>query len=706
MTTKRKRKRVLAWICSLLVLTSYVGAMPYIENEMTVYAATQTGKVNGDLVNVRTGAGTSFDYVRNASGSKVQLNRNNEVTILGTATASDGTTWYQVSFYSGGVGYTGYVFGEYVNLTNVVDYVEDADFEKYLSAQGFPDSYKEGLRNLHAQYPKWTFVADHLNYDWNVALENESVVGRSLINSNAISSWKSMDPSAYDYKSGKWYGFDGASWVAASKELVAYCMDPRNFLDSSSVFQFEKLAYDGNVHKIEGVDSIITNTFMQGVTIPDDNGGAMSYSQAIMNAAMVTGVSPYHLASRIIQEMGVGGGSGSISGAVSGYEGLYNYFNQGAYAHDGRSAIINGLIYARKNGWDSRYKAIVGGASYIGKYYINAGQNTLYYEKFDFVGDPYTHQYMTNILAPSAESANVAKGYTEEMRKNLNLVFVIPVFQNMPETPCQKPGGSGSANNTLASLGIEGVNLTPTFSSFVYDYDVIVDKSVASINVSATALDSTAMIAGTGTVNLNEGSNEVKIAVTAENGEVKVYTINVFRGDASDAPDNTTSGGQNTSTGGGTGTVATGDVKITENYTLTSIMSVDTTNKIVAGIQPGVSAAELLKNVKTSEGEAYVLNNDGTINAGNVATGNQFLMVDKDGKEVARYNVVIYGDVNGDGAVDSLDLVYVKRHVLGIKSLEGTYAVAGDTNRQNDGISSLDLLYLKRHILDISKIQQ
>lgn len=31
---------------------------------------------------------------------------------------------------------------------------------------------------------------------------------------------------------------------------------------------------------------------------------------------------------------------------------------------------------------------------------------------------------------------------------------------------------------------------------------------------------------------------------------------------------------------------------------------------------------------------------------------------------------MIYGDVNGDGAVTSMDLLYVKRHILGTKLLE------------------------------------
>ena len=54
----------------------------------------------------------------------------------------------------------------------------------------------------------------------------------------------------------------------------------------------------------------------------------------------------------------------------------------------------------------------------------------------------------------------------------------------------------------------------------------------------------------------------------------------------------------------------------------------------------------------------------------------------------------------------SMDLLYVKRHILGTKLLEEPYLTAADANRGNDGITSIDLLYIKRHILDIRYIEQ
>ena len=66
---------------------------------------------------------------------------------------------------------------------------------------------------------------------------------------------------------------------------------------------------------------------------------------------------------------------------------------------------------------------------------------------------------------------------------------------------------------------------------------------------------------------------------------------------------------------------------------------------------------------------------------------------------------MIYGDVNGDGDIAILDLVYVKRHLLSVIKLEGAFAKAADVNKKN-GIEILDLVYVKRALLGVISISQ
>ena len=128
------------------------------------------------------------------------------------------------------------------------------------------------------------------------------------------------------------------------------------------------------------------------------------------------------------------------------------------------------------------------GAIMVGTDYINVGQDTLYYKKFDYVGTPYTHQYMTHIRAPELESAKTAKAYSQELKSGSPIVFKIPVFKNMPESAAAMPTGDGNPNNCLASLSINNYSLTPTFSKFTTSYSLIVDKSVTSVNINKSSV--------------------------------------------------------------------------------------------------------------------------------------------------------------------------------------------------------------------------
>lgn len=62
-----------------------------------------------------------------------------------------------------------------------------------------------------------------------------------------------------------------------------------------------------------------------------------------------------------------------------------------------------------------------------------------------------------------------------------------------------------------------------------------------------------------------------------------------------------------------------------------------------------------------------------------------------------RYPIGVRGDVSGDGQVNSLDYLLVKRHVLGTYTLEGAFYYAGCLSSQTLG--SVDYALLKRHVL-------
>lgn len=347
---------------------------------------------------------------------------------------------------------------------------DDATFEASIS--GFPESYKPYLRQLHATYPNWTFQPFNTGIDFGTAVDNEASNDRSLTHTNYSEFLQSNASGDYNTATGKYIAKDGSTWVTASKNAVAYFMDPRNFLNDTYVFMFENLAYDAANQTQAGVEAILTGSFMANTNIAylDANGTyiptAESYSSKILQAAQTSGASAYYIASKILQEVGSGrngiyagmGASGSVSGNYStSYKGIYNFYNIGASTSS--QPILNGLKWASnaKNGygtpWNTPGASIIGGAQYIAEKYINVGQNTTYLQKFNVTAkNTYKHQYMTNIFGCASETGTTAKAYDTLGIKSNQRHFIIPVYNNMPgDNTTVTMGKSGDKTGVITS---------------------------------------------------------------------------------------------------------------------------------------------------------------------------------------------------------------------------------------------------------------
>lgn len=516
-------KKMISYILSFAIAASMAASC------LTASAANMTGSCTADVLNVRSGAGTGYSKTGTVSYG-------DSLTILSETTDSSGAKWYKIS--CGNV--TGYVSAAYVQLTSSGSQgSSDADFESYMTKQGFPESYKPYLRTLHEQHPKWIFTAQKLGVDWNTALKEECVVGRNLVHSSALASWKSMEKGAYDFNGGYWYGLDG-SWVAASKEVIMYYMDPRNFLNDTYIFMFENQSYDPSYQTESGVKTILADTFMSGSYTCPDTKKKYTYSQTFMDAAKKSGVSPYHLASRCRNEQGVNGAPQSL-GTVKGYENYFNFFDIQAYATSTMTAAEMGCKYAKTTNptyllpWTNQYKSIVGGSIFLGTGYITKGQDTLYLQKFDMVDGGnglYYHQYMTCVFGQANEAISLKNAYSQDIL-NSAMEFKIPVYNNMPDKLCPKPTSSGDNNNYLKSLSVSGTSISPKFDKFTASYTAKVNAEVSSVTVNANPLGKSAKVSGKGKVSLKTGENTVKVTCTAASGVKRTYTIKITRKAAS-----------------------------------------------------------------------------------------------------------------------------------------------------------------------------
>lgn len=650
-------------------------------------------------------------FVRNEPGTVgtyriLSLYIGDAVTIVGQTTV-DGALWYHVCGTKDSVSFDGWAYGEYISVTSKPATEEkevEGDYAKTLREAGFPESYIAGLAALHEKYPEWKFEPVQTGLDWATAVAMESINGRNLVQLNENDARKSTANGAYNWYTNTWTIYDGSTWVSANTDYIAYCMDPRNFLNEDYIFMFEGLSFNDN-QTLQGVQSILSGTFMMNDVV-DSDGSTLNYAESFLTIGRETGVSPYHLATRVRQEQGTSGTNAMIAGKYTGYEGYYNYFNYGAYGSTATAVLQTGLIFAKSQGWSTRLASLRGGAKLLAANYINKGQDTIYFQKFNVVNKSnlYTHQYMANVAAAMTEGKKLGAGYAN---KNQSFVFRIPIYNNMP-TEASAFTATGNPNNYLKDLKLEGISLTPAFSGENTSYSGVVDSSVNQITVNASAVATTSKISGTGVYELKEGTNIIEVTCTAKNGKPKVYTVNVVQ--TSENQQSGTNGQQEQPPQNNTPQNGTSQNNTSQGDTAVSTPSFTSQSyrigSEIAGISPQTKVGTFTENISVTDGSVKVLQASGAENTGTIATGNLVVLYDQNGNQVSSYPVVIYGDINGDGAVNALDMIKLNRYIIGQENLSGAYLTAADANRKGDGANALDMIILNRHILGSTTIEQ
>ena len=82
---------------------------------------------------------------------------------------------------------------------------------------------------------------------------------------------------------------------------------------------------------------------------------------------------------------------------------------------------------------------------------------------------------------------------------------------------------------TLAALGLSEGSLDPAFDPAVTEYSAVVPYDIDAVEIYATPAGANAQVSGAGVQALGVGENVFEITVTAENGDVKTYTLTVTR---------------------------------------------------------------------------------------------------------------------------------------------------------------------------------
>ena len=657
------------------VCSTYV---KFVDNSFTgINVVDWTSRVNANNVTVRKGAGTSY-------GVADTLSLGVNVRIISTTSVNDSKCstgkWHKIQYYGTK---TAYICSKYVTSKEDIT-SEDEEYAKTLLAAGFNETYIPYLTYLHKKHPSWVFIAKKTKSNFSVAVNSEE--GKNLMQTTNNNYRTSTKPS------------EGSSWYKVNQGVIAFYMDPRNWLTEQKIFMFEKLDYSSDF--ASKYPDMIKSIFGSG-KLADDK-----YSTPIFNAGKKNKISPVHIASRIKQEV-TANGSDSTNGTEftwkgKKYKGYYNFFNIGAYevtiSGVKYSAITRGLAYAAKlvrdsgSLWNNIEVSITEGSNFLANGYVNKGQGTLYYQKFNVSPDAYysnyTHQYMTNVQAPATEGNSTYNSYKSSGILNEPLIFEIPVFNNMPEYTSLPASGDNNAN--LKTLDIEGYSISPNFDSDVLTYETYVNSPINEVNVIATAESSKATVTGAGITKINSEDTDITIIVKAETGDVKKYTLTVKL--IPNTPEDTI-----TETPGYDGTfISTNSILDNANikYSGSNIISYkyDTTANTVSNalIKQGAQSVTIVNNIGVKLSGSSL-----------VTTGSKVTV--KTVSETKTYTFIIRGDASGDGKITILDLLKVQKHIKGDKKLTGTYFNAADTS--NDGnVSILDLLQIQKHIKGDKKL--
>lgn len=736
-------------------LTNLVGKVSCVENDDPLTVR----DVIGGTITDRLSCDTKMNIINNNAGSTDKC-----------------SNWYKVSY---GNNKEGYVCGNYVITEIEIDY-EDENIIAYrdsLKSAGFPDSYLEDLIKMHIEHPNWNFVAYDTNLDWEDAIENESVQGRSLIYYSYGEGYRSLESYSYNYETDEYYRHPTEkNWWYASPEAISYYMDPRNYLNSKNIFTFETLSYVSSFQTSAVVDKMLGNSFMPTIY---SKFSTEYYTVAFMDAAEDYQVSPIHLASRILQEQGTDGGTASLGEEFSydgkKYSNIFNFYNIKA---TGADPAIQGLVWAMggvsgtgtsyNRPWNTPYKSITGGASFLSNDYISIGQDTLYFQKFDIIssGGYFNHQYMQNITAPLTEGISTHDTYAGVSGLlNETFEFIIPVYDNMPEEKVEAPKNENS-NSYLKTIKIDNTEI----EGFKYNktnYELDVAPGTKSINISATTINSNATVSGIGEITLEKGANEIKIVSTAQNKKTTTYTLIINRQESEenieieenkklksltvdkidfDFNEETLTYNLNadynidkitityeledqngiekftkeSSLIIGSNTINI-EISLAEEETKTYALIITRKEPSISyllnnsgvkyddsylfGIKLNTSIESIINNIKDINNSTVITVKDKNNNTKNTTFATGDKVILRTGLEEKTFEVLIRGDVNSDGTIDKLDALAVLRQFYNYTEYEGVYKKATDADN-NGKYDKLDALAILRDYYGYEKIEE
>ena len=147
-------------------------------------------------------------------------------------------------------------------------------------------------------------------------------------------------------------------------------------------------------------------------------------------------------------------------------------------------------------------------------------ETSIYTADYKTIGFIYLDEVPSNIN--QSGSSNKKDSGNDDKQNNQNFKG----NQNN-EVKKEEPEVVKADNNYLQEIILSSSSLD--FNKDIFYYEVTVLNEVSELEVNAKTLDNKATVNGNGIYKLEVGNNLIKLDVTAENGEIREYTINVLK---------------------------------------------------------------------------------------------------------------------------------------------------------------------------------
>lgn len=284
-------------------------------------------------------------------------------------------------------------------------------------------------------------------------------------------------------------------WYEASRKLVEYYANPRNFdKGSAAYFQFLSLSQSADINAQEINEKVL-----------DGMGSLEGTAETFIRAGEKYNINEVYLIAHALLETGNGQSELSNGYYVSVVDNkevpkkkTYNMY--GIHAYDS-CALRCGSEHAYEQGWFTPEAAIIGGAKFIADDYVNDGQNTLYKMRWN-PASPGFPQYATDVGWAVKQTARIKKIY--DLLDTYVLKFDVPSFNNQPGS-INRPVGNAEFAVDTSKRGMTGK--TTAYLNF---------RAAPSIDY--TIIDTLAL--GAEVEILGENSGWYKVKVNGKNGWV------------------------------------------------------------------------------------------------------------------------------------------------------------------------------------------